>query len=213
MKQKTFHTLMTSIGIMVIALLLIIATLYMNTSKDDDNKVCMTVNQFENMQRQQQQQVSVKQQEQQIVTVRKTVQKDRDVRVLEDPLYPPLNRTDRDNFDRIDEALKPLATTDVHDSFRLIGYLKSTSMERDAGGNTWKLFGRMKDRHQGEFYITPANNLDDVKIPLTQEIVVGQRLRDIDTIPNELRFKSPLLNDQPYLLVELPKSDLPSRYM
>jgi enolase len=51
-----------------------------------------------------------------------------------------------------------------HDSFRQIGYLSSTSQEHiDAGYNQWRLFGRMKDRNQGEYYISPANNNLDLQ--------------------------------------------------
>jgi hypothetical protein len=137
---------------------------------------------------------------------------DRDIRVIDDPLYPPLNRTDRHTFDHM---VAPLATSHHRsdDRFRLIGYLKSTHHQRDVGGGTWKLYGRMKDRHMGEFYLMPANNVDDIKVPLTDDIVVGQRLRDVDTVPSEMRFKSPLLNDGPYVFVELPKAGLPSVYV
>lgn len=124
---------------------------------------------------------------------------DRDIRVLNDPLYPPLNR---------------MVSSPHYDTFRLIGYLKSScETERDVGGNTWKLFGRMKDRRAGEFYISPANTTDDIKIPLTSDVILGQRLSDIDTIPSELMFKSPLLNKCHYLFIELPRGHLASTYV
>lgn len=248
MKQKTFQSLMLTLCV-VLVILVGLSVFYfasnpkspghiaqghiargrsardgvVSTIAQDENKVCMTLQQYDILKNSNK--ATCKQE---IIAVETPPHRhhhhhhshydplahvDRDIRVLKDPLYPPLNRTDRETFDRIEPALRPIATSDSHDTFRVIGYLKSTSMDRDAGGNTWKLFGRMKDRHTGEFYITPANNLDDIKIPLTPEIVTGQRLRDVDTVPNELTFRSPLLNNTPYTFVELPKSQLPSRYM
>lgn len=121
----------------------------------------------------------------------KQQQQNRDVRVLSDPLYPPLNRSN---------AGPP-------DSYRLIGVLSSTDQEKDAGNNQWKLFGRMKDRNQGEYYISPANNNIDLKIALTPEMTRGERLRDVYSLPTEMSFSSPMLNTTPYILSEMPKSD------
>lgn len=117
-------------------------------------------------------------------------QQHRDRRVLSDPLYPPLNRS----VDMMQE-----------DSFRLVGYLSNQN-------ENWKLFGRMKDRHQGEYYIIPADNNLDLKIPLTQDVVVGERLRDIYNLPQEMKFKSPMLKSSTYIMTEIPKGDLGSSY-
>ena len=140
----------------------------------------------------------------------------RDRRVLSDQLYPPLNRADARDYISVENEISrgrlyqnPDST---YDSFRLIGFLSSSTAqeERDAGHNQWKLFGRMKNRNVGEFYIVPAHNSIDIKIPLTQDIVRGTTLRDVYTIPNELSFQSPLLNRSPYIVSELPKADLSS---
>jgi len=147
---------------------------------------------------------------------------DRDLRVLKDPLYPPINRTDSGNFINTKVAIDNRdlyvgSGNDVGDSYRLVGYLKSSDETTDSGGNSWKLMARQIDRSgRGEFYITPTNNNYDVKIPITSEVLSsGYRLKEVDTIPNELRFKSPLLNEGIYQYVELPKTDLQSgtRYM
>lgn len=121
---------------------------------------------------------------------------ERDRRVISDPLYPPLNRTE----------------TPVFDTYRLVGYLSNHETNKDKGGNSWKLFARMKDRHQGDFYITPVDRTIDLKIPLTNEVVVGERLRDLYTIPQEMRFNSPLLNRGPYEFTEIPRSQLDNPY-
>ena len=84
---------------------------------------------------------------------------ERDIRVLEDPLYPPLNRTDEPNFNTMATEVK---SGDIYvptnmknqDSYRLIGYLINHESIKDAGGNNWKFFGRMKDRYTGEYFIS-----------------------------------------------------------
>jgi hypothetical protein len=122
----------------------------------------------------------------------------RDRRVLSDPLYPPLNRTD-------------LAS---RDAFRLVAYLTAPQgCADDAAGGRWRLFGRMKDRHQGQFYASPVDRTLDLKVMLEPEVVAdGERLRDLYTIPRHLRFKSPLLSpDCAYEVTELPRSADPLR--
>lgn len=140
----------------------------------------------------------------------------RDRRVLNDPLFPPLARTDRLTFDSVAYETKErninIPTNDIGDRFRQVGYVTSQEGEKDAGGGNWKLFGREKSRHESEFYMVPTNNNYDIKVPLTPEVVVGPRLKDIYTIPNELRFKSPLLNRSSYEFVELPKTDFADSY-
>lgn len=142
----------------------------------------------------------------------------RDRRVLNDPLHPPTNRTSEQVHRGVTQQIKAgnlyQNTDDMNDGFRLIGYVTSNEHIRDAGGNTWQLFGRMKDRHQGEYYMVPSNRTIDLKVPLTQEVVVGERLRDVYTLPNEMRFKSAMLNSGPYTFTEIPKEDLGSvRYI
>jgi hypothetical protein len=145
----------------------------------------------------------------------------RDRRVLNDPLYPALNRTDEHNFNAVvGEIQKGNLYVDrdragMSDSFRIVGYLTNSENERDASNNNnWKLFARMKDRHVGEFYIIPANNNIDLKIPITSDMVIGERLRDIFTLPSQISFKSPMLNTSPYTFTELPKTDFSNnRYL
>lgn len=133
----------------------------------------------------------------------------RDRRVLQDDLYPPLNRAEANVIAHLPPRPQP-TQTHREDSFRLMGYLKSNSDEtRDAGNNVWKCMGRMKDRHSGEFYAVPANTNDDIKIPLTREMM-SEKLNDIYSLPTEMRFNSPFFNSTPYTFVELPKTDLNS---
>lgn len=136
----------------------------------------------------------------------------RDRRVIGDPLYPPTNRTSEDVHRGVVNQIKAgnlyQNTDDMNDGFRLVGYLTSNEHVRDAGGNTWQMYARMKDRHQGEYYIVPSNRNIDLKVPLTPEVVAGERLRDVYTLPTEMRFKSPMLNTGPYTFTELPKAEL-----
>lgn len=137
----------------------------------------------------------------------------RDRKVLQDPLFPPLNRTDTMTHETIKQEVDMrrlyVPTSDRSDQFRLVGYFINKDVDKkDAGGNSWKLFAREKDRHASEFYIVPTNNNYDIKIMITDDIVKGTRLRDLYTIPSNVSFSSPLLNPTPYEFVELPKNDL-----
>lgn len=133
----------------------------------------------------------------------------RDRRVEDDSLYPPYNRSENRMF--LKEVPLRHRVDHPEDSFRLIGYLTSEEMKHDVGMNNWRLYGRMRDHHQGEYYIMPSNKNIDMKIPLTREIIDGpNRLRDVYTLPQELKFNTPLLNTGKYSLTELPRSDLGS---
>lgn len=139
--------------------------------------------------------------------------KERDVRVLYDPLYPPENRTDSVNYDIMRREISNrnfyVPTNNYRDNYRQVGYLSNrVGSESDSGGNVWKLMARQRaDNNRSEFYIIPSNNYSDIKIFLTDDIVKGRRLRDIYDIPNEINFDTPLLSSSPYTFTELPKND------
>jgi hypothetical protein len=143
----------------------------------------------------------------------------RDYRVLNDPLYPPLNRTDTQTHQMLEKNIDArnmyVPTNDTMDNYRLVGYVVNKDQDKDAGGNNWKLFARQKDRNTADFYMVPANNNYDVKIHITDEMVKGDRLRDVYSLPNHITFSSPMLNSSPYEYVEIPKADLSSssRYL
>ena len=136
----------------------------------------------------------------------------RDRKVLNDPLYPPLNRSDNKTHAELANNIANrnmyIRTNDVGDTYRLVGYVTNNSDEKDTGNNNWKLFARQKDRHISEFYMKPTDNNNDVKVPITDDIIVGDRLRDIYNIPKQITFKSPMFNKDPYNVVEVPKADL-----
>lgn len=137
----------------------------------------------------------------------------RDRRVLEDPLYPPLNRT----IHPVAEANQTLVQqralqqptrtgTDV-DTFRLLGYFVNSENKTDV----WKLFGRQlySRGSQGTFYVMPTDRNNDVKIPLdSNSDIVEPRLRDLYNLPNEVRFKHPMFSPTAtYQFVELKSGD------
>jgi hypothetical protein len=134
--------------------------------------------------------------------------RERDLRVLNDPLYPALNRSDKQSFEGVvQKTVERKINVPTHyysDSYRLLGYLTN---EEDPI-KTWKLMGKQTDRNRGSYYMVPTNAMYDMKIQITDDIVSSEKLRDLDTIPNEVRFKTPLLKDTPYVFSELPKGDL-----
>lgn len=143
---------------------------------------------------------------------------ERDMRVLDDPLYPPLNRTDRVTYDGVvrqsDARNFNVPTQGSGDSYRLVGYLINSSDDtKDSGGNSWKLMARQKDRNEADFYIIPTNKDFDVKVPLTPEVFAGgSRFKSVDTVPMEVQLVSPLLSKTPYTFVELPKGSFSDGY-
>lgn len=171
------------------------------SNNQDNDKICMTQKQFDNI---------TKPKSPPPVNRKDTIM--RDYRVVKDDLFPPFNRSDNnthtDLANNIINRSMYINTNNVNDTFRLVGYVTSTDSKKDAGNNSWKLFGRQKDRHFSEFYMSPTNNNNDVKIFLTDNIIVGDRVRDIYAIPNTITFRSPMLNESPYQVVEIPKQDI-----
>jgi hypothetical protein len=144
----------------------------------------------------------------------------RDRRVLDDPLYPPLGRTDRPNFDFLNIAkqrgLFDFSTRGSPDTFRIIGYMMNKDENKDIGNNIWKIFGRQKypNSSMGEYYVIPANeNKTDIKIKIKDDMIIGEKMRDIYNLPKYIKFKSSIFNKSTYEIIELDKSDLISQYI
>ena len=136
----------------------------------------------------------------------------RDRKVVEDQLYPPLNRSDNNTHSELVKNINSrnmyIQTNSINDKYRLVAYVTNNAEEKDVGNNNWKLFARQKDRNISDFYMKPTDNNNDMKVPITDDIVVGDRLRDIYNIPKQITFNSPLFNKAPYNIVEIPKADL-----
>jgi hypothetical protein len=135
----------------------------------------------------------------------------RDLRVLNDPLYPAINRTDSGAFQSVahmtHQRMINVPTSHMsQDTYRLVGYL---SNDDDKTSSKWKVFGRQKDNNRGEFYLSPVDKTIDMKVQITDDMISGsEKLRSVDMIPNQIQFKTPLLSDTPYLFTELPKGNL-----
>ena len=170
-------------------------------AKSVSDKICMSVDEFNKLKA-----ATIPQTKSEADTIA------RDRKVLEDDLYPPLNRGDTRSHtnltNNINRRRMYVNTQETGDTFRLVAYVTSTSDEKDSGNNNWKLFARKKDRHFSEFYMIPTDNTNDIKISVNNDNVIGNRLRDVYDIPQQITFNSPLLNKEPYDVVEVPKADL-----
>lgn len=147
-----------------------------------------------------------------IVSVDISSQQRHDQRVLYDQLYPPTNRTETPVYNAMDREIKNrnmyVPTQQRFDDFRMVGYMVSQE-GNDSGGNNWKLFAKQRNSNNADFYMVPANNNFDIKIPISNDIVIGNnKLKDVYTIPDSIQFSSPLLSTNPYTFIELPKTDL-----
>lgn len=233
-KKQTYGPIFVAFGGFLLAVLLMVSVYFMfqqskvanhpsseitsatPVEKEDSDKVCLPRSAYEKLIAQPQQPIQSTPLPQPPVTTERESggTQERDYRVLSDPLYPPLNRVDSATYNMLQRNIQqrnilvPTSVRETNDTYRLVGYLVNKDGDVDTGGNNWKLMARMKDKNTADFYMIPANKNYDMKINVTDEIVDGQRLRDIYTIPNQVKFKTPLLNDSPYDFVEVEKSDL-----
>jgi hypothetical protein len=144
--------------------------------------------------------------------------RDRDTAVIKDVLYPPYARTERPVFDNLINSLNTnISTRGSEDTFRQIGFLINKDRSKpDMGNNNWRLFGRQSYRGStiGEYYVLPVDvNYANLKIFLKDDMMPNEKLRDMYALPKELTLKSPMFNNTPYEVVELPKPDLNSSYI
>ena len=209
MKKTTNTTLKTFIFVfltcwMIIVLFRLFVIMDRQKNYCPNDKVCIDKDRYVEMTSQPTQTVVVEPSS--IVTPSYT--RERDMRVLNDPLYPAFNRTDRGTFETVvDNTLKRninIPTQYYNDSYRLVGYVSNP--DDDTG--RYKLFARQKDRNRADFYMIPVNKNYEMKIQITDKMTVGDKLRDVDTLPEVMTFNSPLLSPTPYTFVELPKGDL-----
>lgn len=143
---------------------------------------------------------------------------ERDRAVLKDPIYPPLARTERPIFDNLMRQTNlNVPTRGSEDTYRALAYLINTNKAKpDMGGDVWMLFGRQTFRgsSRGEFFASPVNDRRaDMKVPLKDDMMLGEKIRDIYALPPSVTFRSPFFSDEPYTVSELPKPDLTSGYL
>lgn len=226
-KQNRFLLMLVVICIIIIALGILGAWWYVMTTSSSDSiqandKICMRKREYDSLLATKRDIVRVNhtqppQVQYSVPSTQQTQRSDiRDRKVLYDPLYPPLNRTESSIHNSVVNAIdaKQLytKTREFTDRYRLVGYLTNNDQNKDSGGNTWKLMARQKDKNRSEFYLVPSNNNYDMKIMVTDDIVKGDKLRDIYTIPKQLSFSSPLLNTTPYEVTEIPMNDFTNMY-
>ena len=129
----------------------------------------------------------------------------RDRAVLSDQLYPPQDRMDRITYNELRKRVIArdmyVATQDIGDTYRLLGYLTGEFQEP-----RWKLFGRQKDRNNGEFYVVSTDKTVDLKLPL-RGIKSIPRLTRTDSLPDSITFQHAILGGS-YTIVQLPQGDL-----
>ena len=206
MKRKTIYITILAISVFVVLIIssgLVYFNIVYASEKCPHGQICLSQEEFKFIQS-----------SKQTNNIQKSNVVGRDTQVLSDPLYPPLNRTDKNTFDGVVYETKNrninIPTNLSRDTFHLVGYLTSKSTgddSIDSGGNSWKLMAREKTKNESEFYLIPTNVTYSIKIPLTPDIFIGERPRDMYTIPRKMQFKSPLLNDTPYEFTEIPKTD------
>lgn len=181
-------------------------------SKIESEKICMNVKEFNKLKND-----NINNGRTELPKRIKVIDDSRDRKVLNDPLYPALNRSEFDVHNSVVEQIQKKnlynTTQEFTDRYRLVAYVTNQeSGNKDSGGNVWKLMARQKNKNQGEFFMIPANNNYDMKIMLNNEMLVGEKLRDIYTIPKQLSFKTPLLNESPYEVSEIPMNDFTNNY-
>ena len=200
-----WSVLFVMILIIIFGVIMYIKTTYYDNSNNED-KVCMKISEFKRLNVPQTSELPKK----------INIDDSRDRRVLNDPLYPALNRSEFDVHNSIVEQIQKKnlynTTQEFTDRYRLVAYVTNQDTNKDSGGNTWKLLARQRNKNQGEFFMIPANNNYDMKIMLNNDMLVGEKLRDIYTIPKQLSFKTPLLNESPYEVTEIPMNDFANNY-
>ena len=131
----------------------------------------------------------------------------RDDAVINDDLYPPLNRMARPLADeylryKMDGTFGQY-TRGAPDTYRLVGYLINSTDRNDK----WNIYGRQKYRgsNQGDYYAVQqcGGHGPCTKIILSDDIVVGNTLRDYYNLPSTITFNSPALLTTPYDVVQL----------
>ncbi len=140
----------------------------------------------------------------------------RDNQVLNDRLYPPLGRTERPQFDILQNfinnqsGLFNVFTRGPPDTFRPIGYLTPKNKEQTID-STLILYGRAKypNSDLGEFYVSSSNKMSDIKIPLNDN---NSNVKKITDVPYDVLIKGNMLNGE-YDYTELPKADLTYPYI
>jgi hypothetical protein len=132
--------------VMALSIVLILCVLYYyqirqstSESQKKDDKVCLRLSDYNKLLQspgQQQQRVTLSSSN---ATINPA--SDRDIRVLKDPLFPAINRSETDTHNRTIDAInrKQLytRTQDFTDRYRMVAYVTNPDDKKDSGGNVW----------------------------------------------------------------------------
>lgn len=117
----------------------------------------------------------------------------RDAMVVNDPLYPPLNRS----------SVEPL------DNYRLLGYL----VGEESVSDSWQLYGRKVNNTRSQFYARPTDRNIDMKIQIEDNMMPPRdRIRDLDNLPDSVVLDHPLFTSGTYKVTENPRTEYNSQY-
>lgn len=135
---------------------------------------------------------------------------ERDRRVINDPLYPMINRTDRPTFDylirhptfhgiptryRNQDTYRPIAVAKINNDF-------------------YNLMGRRSNPNssKGDYYLSSLDKHKNIKIPLVDDRN-NPLIKDFDNIPETLDINYGILNGSTLEIQELKNADLTSGYI
>lgn len=135
----------------------------------------------------------------------------RDNAVVDNILYPPLNRMDRPNIDLAlaNPAIMGYPTRGSPDTYRPLALAKDTITN-----DTYYLMGRGKYRGSsaGEFYLIPTDKQNRLKIQLLDD-KGKQLIKDIYALPDLITIKTGIFKDKEFQIEELKQTDFSGPYI
>ena len=143
---------------------------------------------------------------------------DRDRRVISDPLYPIINRTDRPTFDYLirNPSIRGIMTRydDNLDTHRPIAIAKLNTGGVISKSDLYYLFGKRKSKNssKGDYYLWAPNINNQIKIPLVDDRN-NPLIKDFDNIPSLLKIKDGIFAGATVEIQELNNADLISQYL
>jgi hypothetical protein len=143
---------------------------------------------------------------------------DRDHRVINDPLYPLINRTDRPTFDYLirNPIIRGIPTryNDNLDTLRPIAIARLHVDGLNPKSELYYLLGRRTSRNssKGEYYLWSANDNNRIKIPLTDDRN-NPIIKDFDNLPEQIEITNGVFAGSVLDIQELKNADLTSPYL
>jgi len=143
---------------------------------------------------------------------------DRDRRVISDPLYPIINRTDRPTFDYLirNPSIRGVMTryNDHLDTPRPIAIAKLITNDINNVSSYYYLFGKRKSRNssKGEYYLWAPNIDNQIKIPLVDDRN-NPLIQDFDNLPSSIQINNGIFAGSKVFIQELQNADLISPFL